>query len=68
MKTKFWTLFFDENGTNQAGSDWAIPIPYKEHYPHPKNAVGFLILPDYAFKTLSYEEIKDLYKHYGCKL
>lgn len=68
MKAKYWTVFFDENGKTQCGSDWAIPVTYNTKIHRPKNAVGYLILPDYAFQSYPYEKIEEIYKLYGIKL
>lgn len=76
MQIKVWALFFDENGKNHCGSDWALEFEgigehtltmriLRKDIARPKDAKGFIILSDYQFFNYSYEWIERLYKKYG---
>lgn len=75
---KSWVLLFDETGKYHLGCEWAcafnlMPKNAKKRimnpqYHKPKNAVGFVVLTEWQFMTMSYNDIEKYYKKWGFKL
>lgn len=72
---KNWVIFFDEDGVNRPGSDGAhahnltlgnIEKRIKSSdYHAPKWAKSYVILPDYKFMKMDYDEVEKYNKKYG---
>lgn len=75
---KNWVVLFDENGRSRCGSDWnmafnVLPSTIRKrlaagYYTTPKDAAGYVILSDYQFKAMTWEQIDAYYKMNGRQL
>ena len=75
MKNKSWILFFTEDGINPCGSDWSHCVNlnsknaerriFSKGYCIPPKAKSYIILTEYQFNTLNYEQIEEYNKKYG---
>lgn len=74
---KSWVVLFDESEKYHCGSEWArafnlMPRNAEKRimnpqYHKPKTAIGFVVLSDYEFTNMSYEEIETRYKMHGVR-
>lgn len=74
-ESKSWVIFFDENGRSRAGSDAAhsfnlIPSNIEKRiksdsYHLPKWANSYIIVSDYKFNQLDWDELERYNKRYG---